>query len=330
MKIVIDTFGADSKPEILICGALKSVAEQKEFDLILVTDPELADRVIKEEARKLGLTAEQIYQRVSVLSATAYVTNKDDPRCVIKEKTDSSMVLAFKALKEDDVYAMITAGATGCALVASCFHLGLKKGLLQPALCSMLLCQNNKWVCLCDCGSNLNPKVKDMADYAVMGAEFASSFYSTGKKREGLPKVGLINVGKESGKGTDFLREVYAKLSECSGTDFEFYGNIEGGDILNGEVDVAICDGFTGNVILKGLEKAGNICAQIAGQEGSPLISEKIKETFDYNNLAGAVFLGTKKAVIKAHGAANEKTIKSCIDQAIRLNRGGYLNSEEK
>ncbi len=326
MKIIIDTFGADSNPEVLIRGAVKSAAEQSEYDLVLVTDPTLVKRVVQAEAFQNGYAIDHLYRCISVLPAENFVTNKDDPRCVIKEKTDSSMVLAYKALKEeDDICAMITAGSTGCALVASCFHLGLKKGLLQPALCSMLLCENGKWVCLCDCGSNLSPKVKDFADYAAMGAEFASAFYSKGEKREGLPKVGLINVGREPGKGTDFIREVYDKLTECSGTTYEFAGNIEGGDILSGEVDVAVCDGFTGNVILKGLEKAGNMCAQIAQKEGSPLITEKIKDTFDYNNRAGAVFLGTKKMVIKAHGAANENTIKSCIDQAIRLNQGGYL-----
>lgn len=326
MKIIIDTFGADSKPEEIIRGAVKSAIEQKEYDLILVTDSLIADIVIREEAEKAGVLAENLFQRISVLASSSFVTNKDDPRCVIKEKTDSSMVLAYKALKEDnDICAMVTAGSTGCALVASCFHLGLKKGLLQPALCSMLLCENGKWVALCDCGSNLNPKVKDFADYATLGAEFASAFYSDGEKEE-LPKVGLINVGKEPGKGTDLSREVYEKLSELSGTSFEFVGNIEGGDILSGEVDAAVCDGFTGNVILKGLEKAGLICAKIAENSGSERISEKIKDTFDYNNRAGAVFLGTKKIVIKAHGAANENTIKSCIAQAIRLNKGGYLN----
>ncbi|MCQ2530026.1 MAG: hypothetical protein MJ086_02065 [Lachnospiraceae bacterium] len=327
MKIIIDTFGADSKPEVIIRGAVKSVLEQTEYDLILVTEPLIADIVVREEAEKAEVLAEELFKRISVLPATSFVTNKDDPRCVIKEKTDSSMVLAYKALKEDDdICAMVTAGSTGCALVASCFHLGLKKGLLQPALCSMLLCENGKWVALCDCGSNLNPKVKDFADYATLGAEFASAFYSDGEKEE-LPKVGLINVGKEPGKGTDLSREVYEKLSENSGTTYQFIGNIEGGDILSGAVDAAVCDGFTGNVILKGLEKAGLICAQIAENAGSEIISDKIKDTFDYNNRAGAVFLGTKKIVIKAHGAANENTIKSCIAQAIRLNQGGYLKN---
>ncbi len=326
MKIIIDTFGADSKSEVIIRGAVKSVLEQNTYDLILVTEPLIADIVIREEAKKLEVPAERLFSRISVLPATSFVTNNDDPRCVIKEKADSSMVLAYKALKEDrDICAMITAGSTGCALVASCFHLGLKKGLLQPALCSMLLCENGKWVALCDCGSNLNPKGKDFADYATLGAEFAAAFYSEGPK-EGLPKVALLNVGKEPGKGKELYRQVYEKLSEDSGTAYRFIGNIEGGEILSGEADAVVCDGFTGNVILKGLEKAGLMCARIAENAGSDLISDRIKDMFDYNNRAGAVFLGTKKLVIKAHGAANENTIQSCIAQAMKLNEGGYLN----
>ena len=152
-----------------------------------------------------------------------------------------------------------------------------------------------------------------------------------------LPKVGLINVGKEPGKGTDLIKEAYEKLSSMSGETFDFIGNIEGSDLLSGAVDAAVCDGFTGNVLLKALEKAGNIAAAFAEQntpaaagEGDALkqnnddIAEKIRATFDYNNRAGAVFLGTKKLVIKAHGAATEDTITACILQAIRLIEGGF------
>ena len=189
----------------------------------------------------------------------------------------------------------------------------------------------------------MNPKVKDLADYATLAAAFAKAYYSGDVAAVGceslagdasdLPKVGLINVGKEPGKGTDLIKEAYDKLSSMSGETFEFIGNIEGSDILKGEADAAICDGFTGNVLLKALEKAGNIAATFAEQstadddalkQNNDAIAEKIRATFDYNNRAGAVFLGTKKLVIKAHGAATEDTITACILQAIRLIEGGF------
>ena len=327
MKIIIDTFGADAGTDVIIRGALRALDAQTAYDLILVTDPEL-------DLSALCADRDDLPKRVTVLPATSFVTNEDDPRDMIKAKNDSSMVLALEALRDqEDICAMITAGSTGCALVGSCFHLGLQKGLLQPALASALPTENGQWVILCDCGSNLNPKVKDLADYAELAAAFAKAYYSGDASSAALPKVGLINVGKEPGKGTDLIKEAYEKLSSMSGETFEFIGNIEGSDILKGEADAAIGDGFTGNVLLKALEKAGNIAATFAEQsiaddgalkQNNDAIAEKIRATFDYNNRAGAVFLGTKKLVIKAHGAATEDTITACILQAIRLIEGGF------
>ena len=342
MKIIIDTFGADAAADVIIRGALKALKKQTAYDLILVTDPDV-------DLAAFCADRENLPKRVTVLPATSFVTNEDDPRDMIKAKNDSSMVLALEALRDqEDICAMITAGSTGCALVGSCFHLGLQKGLLQPALASALPTENGQWVILCDCGSNLNPKVKDLADYATLAAAFAKAYYSGdadgGESLAGeasdLPKVGLINVGKEPGKGTDLIKEAYEKLSSMSGEMFDFIGSIEGSDILSGAVDAAVCDGFTGNVLLRALEKAGNIAAAFAEQNtpaaagkgdtirrNNDAIAEKIRATFDYNNRAGAVFLGTKKLVIKAHGAATEDTITACILQAIRLIEGGFGKS---
>ena len=329
MKIVVDTFGADAGADVIIRGAVKALEQQTAYDLILVTDPALDLSAVCADLP----ARDELLNRVTILPATSFVTNEDDPRDMIKGKNDSSMVLALEALRDqDEICAMITAGSTGCALVGSCFHLGLQKGLLQPALASALPTENGQWVILCDCGSNLNPKVKDLADYATLSAAFAKAYYS-GDASSALPKVGLINVGKEPGKGTELIKEAYDKLFSMSGETFAFIGNIEGTDILKGEADAAICDGFTGNVLLKALEKAGNIAAAFAEQstngndalkQNNDDIAEKIRATFDYNNRAGAVFLGTKKLIIKAHGAATEDTITACILQAIRLIEGGF------
>lgn len=324
MKIIVDTLGADRGADVIIRGALKALQEQSAYDLILAADPSDVE----------GLSYDA--SRVEILPAFSFVTNDDDPREMVKGKQDTSMVLSLEKLRDDaEVAAMITAGSTGCALVGSCFHLGLFKGLLRPALASALPTQNGKWVILCDCGSNLNPKAKDLGDYARLSAAFAKAYYTDDETAEGrLPKVGLVNVGKEKGKGLPLQQEAFELLSSMSGESFEFAGNIEGTDILAGQVDAAVCDGFTGNVLLKALEKAGNIAAEIAEahvsaenfdlQKNGSEIAEKIRGTFDYNNRAGAVFLGTKKLLIKAHGAATEDTITSCILQAVRLLEGGF------
>ena len=315
MKIIVDTLGADRGADVIIRGALKALQEQSTYDLILAADPS--------EMAALSYDA----ARVEILPAFSFVTNDDDPREMIKGKQETSMVLSLEKLRDDEeVMAMITAGSTGCALVGSCFHLGLSKGLLQPALASALPTQNGKWVILCDCGSNLNPKAKDLGDYARLSAAFAKACYADEDLADAsrLPKVGLINVGKEKGKGLPLQQEAFELLYSMSGESFAFAGNIEGTDILAGQVDVAVCDGFTGNVLLKALEKAGNIAAEIAEDHDGQQIAEKIRGTFDYNNRAGAVFLGTKKLLIKAHGAATEDTITSCILQAVRLLEGGF------
>jgi len=329
MKIVVDTLGADADAKVIISGALKALREQTEYDLVIISDSVSFDAAIAKDGENRS--------RITFVEAKTFITNYDDPRCMIKERLDASMVRAFQILKaSDDVCAMITAGSTGCALVGSCFHLGLKKGLLQPSLASALPTKNGKWVILCDCGSNLEPKVKDFVDYATLAADFAKAYYGGGKKNTGdenaessifdLPIVGLVNVGVERGKGTEFLKEAYQKLEEASGKDFLFTGNLEGFDILEGIVDVAVCDGFTGNVLIKALEKAGNMAADMVRESGAngEAAIEKILSTFDYNNRAGAVFLGTKKTVIKAHGSATADTICACIMQAIRLNEGGF------
>ena len=324
MKIIVDTLGADRGADVIIRGALKALQEQSAYDLILAADPSDME----------GLSYDA--SRVEILPAFSFVTNDDDPREMVKGKQETSMVLSLEKLRDDaEVAAMITAGSTGCALVGACFHLGLSKGLLQPALASALPTQNGKWVILCDCGSNLSPKAKDLGDYARLSAAFAKAYYADDVNAEDrLPKVGLVNVGKEKGKGLPLQQEAFELLSSMSGESFEFAGNIEGTDILTGQVDAAVCDGFTGNVILKALEKAGNIAAEIVETHGAGAskevlenglqIAEKIRGTFDYNNRAGAVFLGTKKLLIKAHGAATEDTITSCILQAVRLLEGGF------
>lgn len=324
MKIIVDTLGADRGADVIIRGALEALQEQSAYDLILAADPSAVE----------GFSYDA--SRVEILPALSFVTNDDNPREMVKGKQETSMVLSLEKLRDDaEVVAMITAGSTGCALVGACFHLGLSKGLLQPALASALPTQNGKWVILCDCGSNLSPKAKDLGDYARLSAAFAKAYYADDvNANDRLPKVGLVNVGKEKGKGLPLQQEAFELLSSMSGESFEFAGNIEGTDILTGQVDAAVCDGFTGNVILKALEKAGNIAAEIVEdhvsaknadlQKHGSEVAEKIRGTFDYNNRAGAVFLGTKKLLIKAHGAATEDTITSCILQAVRLLEGGF------
>ena len=296
-KIIVDVGGADAGPEVMIKGAMEAAGETG-CGIILAGDR----RVIEEAA---GSAFE-------IIDAPGTVTAQDNPAKIIKGMEDTSMVRALEALKSrDDIIGMVSAGSTGCLLVGASFRLGLFKGLLQPALSSALPKDGGGWVCLLDCGANLGSRVRDLQDWARMG-----SAYMEAVKGTEMPRVGLVNVGREPGKGTDLYREAYAAL--LADTSINFIGNIEGSDILSGEVDVAVCDGFTGNVLLKGLEAAGKLAAKMAD-------SKQISDFFNYNSLGGATFLGTKKIVVKAHGAADELTVKSCIRQVWNLSRGSFI-----
>ena len=344
-KIIVDMFGADGGPEIVVRGAAKALAAQTEYDIILAGSTLIAQVVLQEEAAKQNRSPADFMPRVSVIETNSFVTNRDDPKCMVKDRNDTSMVLALHALKEDDeIRAMVTCGSTGCALVASCFHLGLEKGLLQPALACALPKETGGFTVLLDCGANLEPKRKDFSDYARLGADLCRNSYGVPD-----PVVGLVNVGAEKGKGTPLLTEAYERLeTEAEESGYVFAGFLEGGDILSGKADVAVTDGFTGNVLLKSLESAGEIAARLAQKEETaknentfdPSLrqiedpynevlcpegasgGEKIRRFFGYNAQAGAIFLGTKKIVLKAHGAATEDTVCSCILQAINLDKG--------
>ena len=302
-KIIVDICGADAAPQIMVKGAIKALQLQDEYDLVIAGPEDL----IRETISGCG-----VEERIEIAAADGAVTNFDNPAELVRGRDETSMVQALKTMKSrEDIVGMVSAGSTGCLMVGSIFRLGLFKGLMQPALSSALWNINGRYFCLVDCGANVNAKAKDLVDYARMG-----SAYMEAVNGAEAPRVGLINVGKEKGKGNDLMKEAYAAL-EADET-INFIGNIEGSDVLLDKADVIVCDGFTGNVILKNLEATGMAAAKMMGNP------EKVIKFFDYNSQGGATFLGTKKIVVKAHGAANEDTIRSCIEQVWNLEKGSF------
>ena len=365
-------FGADGGPEVVVRGAARALMAQTEYDIVFAGSSLIARIVLQEEASRMNFSPAGLMQRVSVIETNSFVTNMENPKKMVKDRNDTSLVLALEAMRDDaEIKAMVTAGNTGCALVGSCFHLGLQKGLLQPALASALPREGGGYTLLLDCGSNLEPGPRELEQYAQLGSAFVRNSYGVS-----IPVVGLLNVGKEKGKGTENLQEAYKKIEAAAEQGgFVFAGNIEGGEILGGKLDVVICDGFTGNVIIKGFESVGMLCAELAasserfkivlnpdrnvrpseklpdcpGENGKTIFrrqledpwnlkaaedsgapgSAMIRRWFDYNSQAGAIFLGTKKLIVKAHGAATEETICSCILQAVNLCRGNREMPEQ-
>ena len=304
-KIIVDICGADQAPEVLVKGAVEALKSQNEYDLVIAGPSGIIESAFQDEDP-------EIRKRAEIVAADGVVTNHDNPALMVRGRDDTSMVQALLTLKaREDIVGMVSAGATGSLMVGSIFRLGLFKGLMQPALSTALWNVHDRYFCLVDCGANVNAKAKDLGDYARMGSAFMEAMNGVSE-----PRVGLVNVGKEKGKGNDLAKETY-DLLEADG-EINFIGNIEGSDVLLDIADVIVCDGFTGNVILKNLEATGMAAAKMVG---SP---ERLVKFFDYNSQGGATFLGTKKIIVKAHGAANADTIKACIDQAWTMEKGGF------
>ena len=302
-KIAVDICGADATPQVILRGAIDALSQQDEYDLVIIGPAGIIEQELEDS---------DVRPRVEVIDAQGVVTNHDDPTLMVRGRDDTSMGAAFIALRDrEDIVGMVSAGSTGSLMVGSIFKLGLFKGLMQPALSSALWNINNRYFCLVDCGANVNPKAKDMRDYARMGSAFMEAM-----NKVESPRVALMNVGREEGKGSDLAKEAYSLLAEDDRINFT--GNIEGSDVLADIADVIVCDGFTGNVVLKTLEAAGMAAARMAGNP------ENVVRFFDYNSQGGATFLGTRKIIVKAHGEANADTIRSCIDQVWNLEKGGF------
>lgn len=313
-KIVIDIYGADAGPEVVLRGAARAIGECGIFP-VFVGEKLLVDR----EMAAKGIFPEQY----EVIDTCDYITNDEPPTCIFGGRDNSSAALAFGRLKtDDDCIAMISAGSTGALLVGSICRLGLIPPIKFPSLCSALPCAGEKLLCLVDCGAIIDCTANDLVRFAVMGNVLSKCHCGVEN-----PRVGLMSVGREDSKGNALTLEAFKKLSEL---DINFIGNLEGSDMVSGYADVIVTDGFSGNLLLKSTEAAGKKAMQIVKDLGidnpelAGKISAKLFETFDFNSRGGATFLGTKKTVVKMHGFANEDTTFACIMQILRLEKSGF------
>lgn len=314
-KVIIDIYGADNGPEPIIKGALRALEVYKELGVIFVGNRQIIESFTKEN------------DRVEIIETDDFISNTENPQVIFSGREQSSMVLSFSRLKNDeDCIGMLSAGSTGALLIGSIRHLGLIKGLRTPALSSDLPLFNGNMVCLIDCGANIACTPHDLVRFALMGNAFKECM-----NPENKPRVALLSVGKEEGKGNELTRQAYPLLKELP---INFIGNMEGSDFVTGYADVVVCDGFAGNIILKCAESAGLVAkgivseiAKMQGKENDELIKaieNHLTLTFDYNSRGGATFLGTEKTVIKMHGCAVENTVVSCIDQLLRLEKANF------
>lgn len=320
MNIYIDCMGADSPAEI-INGAAAAAKEHPEINIVLTGDQSLINAT---------LPASSAICNLKVVHAEDVITNDDTPTTAIKVKKDSSLVKAFNMLKEDDnALGLISAGSTGAVLTGATLIIGRMEGVYRPTLISQLPTANGGFVCITDSGANMDSHPEWLMQFAIMGSSYMRAM--TGKAN---PSIALLNVGTEDHKGNTLTRTTYQLLAASK---LNFVGNMEARDALTGNYDVVVCDGYDGNVLLKGSEGAvkmfmkkfkQNVMASLSAKIGYLFMKKAIKRlrsAMDYNNYGGGPFLGTKKPVIKAHGASNSMAIRQSVNQLLRIKEGKVL-----
>lgn len=322
-KIVVDAMGGDLAPEEIVKGTLDAVEKDLGLEVILVGDTDKMDMAsIETSAGK---------DRITVVDAKEIITNDDVPTTAIKRKKDSSLVKAFDLVAADEeVGGLVSAGSTGAVLVGAFMKVGRIKGISRPALAPMLpTVKGDKKVILCDCGANVDCKAINLHHFGIMGNAFAKSMLGIEN-----PVIGLLSNGAEDHKGNELNQEAFALLKEDE--NLNFVGNCEARDILSGDYDVVVSDGFNGNIALKSAEgTAGAIFSILTdgimngglrmklGYLMLKPVLRVVKRKLDYNAQGGAVFLGCNKVVVKAHGSSKSVSISASIIMAKKLAEAG-------
>lgn len=320
IKIAVDCFGGDRSPSANVEGAIKALKENNDLYLILVGDEEL----IKKELSNF----EYDQERLEILHASDVITCNDTPTDAIRRKKESSMVKAFDLLRnEDDVRGMVSIGSTGAVLAGAVMKVGRIPGVKRPACCPILPTMNDGIVAICDSGANVDCDPQYLQQFAIMGSLYLNKAYNIEN-----PRVGLLNVGVEEEKGNALVKETYQLLKNET-PNINFKGNMESRELLTGEFDLIVCDGFNGNVLLKSAEGAclevmkllkKTITNGFRNKIGALLLKKglyEIKDKMDYNNYGGAVVLGVKKTIVKGHGSSKATAVYHCIKQAYNMEK---------
>lgn len=322
MNILLDVMGGDNAPDEFIKGAVETINELDETTKITMIGNE---KIIKEKIKELydKNDVSEISDRLTIKHASEVITNHEAPTEALKNKPDSSMVVGFKMLKENEGDVFISAGSTGALMAGGLLKVGRIKGIDRPALCTLLPTLDGIGFMLLDLGANTNCKPINLVQFAQMGSIYMS-------KTNGIenPAVGLLNIGAEDEKGNELTKEVNKKLREQE--DVNFYGNIEGRDMFNGDVRVVVTDGFTGNIALKTIEGIAKALGKMLKEELTASFPRKIgagiltatgaidsfKKRIDYSEYGGALLLGVEKPMVKCHGSGKAKDVKIVLHQA--------------
>jgi glycerol-3-phosphate acyltransferase PlsX len=323
--VSIDAMGGDAGPSVVISALARTLQRHPAVRFILHGDETALNELMHKRWLKFG-------PRVTVRHAPTRVAMDEKPSFALRRRRDSSMWRAIESVKTGEAEAVVSAGNTGALMAMSMYQLGLIDGISRPAIASVWPTQRSQVVVL-DCGANIECDAEQLVDFAVMGEAFARAVLGLPK-----PRVGLLNVGSEEMKGHDAVKGA-AQILRAANLPMEFTGFIEGNHIFEGVVDVAVADGFTGNVTLKTVEGTARLVSfylkaalkrSLLSRLGAALARGALlafKRKLDPRSYGGGLFLGLNGIVVKCHGSTDALGFASAIDTAIDMALGGINTS---
>ena len=306
ISLAVDAMGGDFAPGEIIKGAREALSLDENLRIILVGEPSLLEKEVEGA------------EGIEILPASQTISVEEKPT-VVRKKQDSSLMVALRAVKEGRAQAVVTAGHTGAAVLGALLSWGKIKGISRPAIAAPMPCKGGKFLLL-DAGANVDCKPEHLLHFAIMGNIYASQILHIQN-----PRIGLLNIGEETGKGNRLTTAAYQLLEKSS---LNFIGNVEGKDIFSGKVDVVVCDGFVGNVVLKSSEGLAQLALYYIKELGMDM--EKLIPYFDYAEYGGAPILGVPHILIKSHGRSRAKAIRQAIlvaKEAVEMDMIGKITS---
>ena len=318
MKIILDAMGGDNAPLAPVMGAVQAA---KDFgaQITLVGRGEEILQALREQG------IEKLPKGIEMVHADEVVDIHEDPAAAVRKKKNSSMMLGLKMLADGEGDAFISAGSTGALLSGATLIVKRVKGIRRAAMGPVMPNKAGGKTVILDCGANAECTPEFLLQFGVVGSLYAKKYLGVEN-----PKVGLLNIGAEDTKGTPLQKEAYALLQEASEKGLiNFVGNTEARDVPLGAVDVVVCDGFAGNVLLKSIEGTAMFMGSLMSKMFKKNILSKLaalfvmkdikafKKLLDYREIGGTQFLGIRKPVIKAHGSSDERAFRNAVRQAM-------------
>ena len=316
MRIAVDALGGDKAPEEIIAGAVAAAARLPRDEVFLVGDRALVEAEVDPDAPS----------NLSVRDAGGVIGMDEDPAVTLRTRPDVSVAVAAEMVREGEADAVFSAGSTGATVAAALLRIGRLKGCRRPAIATVLPFRSP--VLLLDAGATITCRPQDLVNFAILGGVFAQRYFEL----DSVPRVGLINVGEEPGKGNDLTKVAHRIMSESRG--LRFVGNVEGRDIGSGEADVLVTDGFTGNVVLKTAE---GVAREILGMLRCALTRDflgkltagvlrprliELRERVNPENYGGSFLLGVRGSVVIGHGNSAARGVANGLGGVSRAGTG--------